>query len=72
MRDELIKNVGLSRVPVVYVEDLSKDFTLTLIHEHDGRDLELKYAQRVFEYIQQLWGDKIKLVTEIENEVWEF
>jgi stage V sporulation protein R len=72
VRDELIKNVGLSRVPVVYVEDLSKDFTLTLIHEHDGRDLELKYAQRVFEYIQQLWGDKIKLVTEIENEVWEF
>jgi len=72
VRDELIKNVGLSRVPVVYVDDLSKDFTLTLIHEHDGRDLELKYAQRVFEYIQQLWGDKIKMVTEIENEVWEF
>ena len=72
VRAELIRNVGLNRVPVIYVDNLSSDFTLTLIHEHDGRDLDLKYAQKVFEYIQVLWGDKVKLITEIENETWEF
>jgi len=72
VRSELIRNVGLNRVPIIYVDNLSSDFTLTLIHEHDGRDLDLKYAQKVFEYIQVLWGDEVKLVTEIEKETWEF
>ena len=72
VRSELIRNVGLNRVPIIYVDNLSSDFTLTLIHEHDGRDLDLKYAQKVFEYIQALWGDEVKLVTEIEKETWEF
>ena len=72
VRAELIRNVGLNRVPIIYVDNLSSDFTLSLIHEHDGRDLDLKYAQKVFEYIQALWGDEVKLITEIENETWEF
>jgi len=43
-----------------------------LAHEHDGRDLELAYAQKVFDYIKYLWGDPVKLITTIENEKWEF
>ena len=72
IRNELIRNVGLGRVPIIYVDNLSSSFTLTLVHEHDGRDLDLKYAQKVFEYIQKLWGDEVKLITEVENEMWEF
>ena len=72
VRDELIKNVGLNRVPTIYVDEIEKDNTLLLIHEHDGRDLDLPYARKVFEYIESLWGDKVKLISTIEGEIWEF
>ena len=72
VRDELINNVGLNRIPVVYVDEIEKDDTLSLIHEHDGRDLDLQYAKKVYDYIKVLWGDNIRIITQVENEVWEF
>lgn len=72
VRDELIQNTGLNRIPVVYVEEVEKDNTLTLAHEHDGRDLDLQYASKVFNYIKVLWGDNVKLLTNVEGEIWEF
>jgi stage V sporulation protein R len=72
VRDELIRNVGLNRVPIVYVDEIEKDNTLCLVHEHDGRDLDIQYASKVYEHLQTLWGDNIKLVSLVENEVWEF
>ena len=72
VRDELIRNVGLSRVPVVFVDEVEKDNTLSLVHEHDGRDLDLKYARKVYDHIRTLWGDNVRLITIVENEIWEF
>ena len=72
LRDDLILNVGLNRAPVVFVMEINKDHKLTLVHEHDGRDLEVPYAQKVFNYIKELWGDELILLTQIEGERWEF
>ena len=72
VRDELIQNSGLNRIPIVYIEEIEKDNTLALKHEHDGRDLDLKYAEKVFNYIRTLWGDNVKLISLVENEIWEF
>ena len=72
VRDDMINNIGLNRVPVVYVEEIEKDNTLSLIHEHDGRDLDLNYADKVYKNIKSLWGDKVKLISTVENEKWEF
>lgn len=72
VRDELIKNVGLNRVPVIFVDEVEKDNSLCLAHEHDGRDLDLNYAQKVYNHIKTLWKDEVKLVTIVENEIWEF
>ena len=72
VRDELIKNVGLNRLPVVYVDEIEKNNVLSLVHEHDGRDLDLAHGQKVHDYIKILWGDDVKLVSTVENEVWEF
>ena len=73
IRDDLIKNVGLNSVPVVLVKELKKDGTLILEHEHDGRDLELSEANKVFEYINDLWKPgEIRFTTVIEEETWEF
>jgi len=72
VRDDLIKNVGLNRVPVVLVKELLKDGTLILEHEYDGRDLELSEANKVFEHINDLWAGGVKFTTVIEDETWEF
>ena len=72
VRDELIKNVGLNRMPTVFVSEVEKNNTLSLIHEHDGRDLDLKYAKKVYQHLGTLWGDTIRLLTLVEDETWEF
>jgi len=72
VRDELIRNIGLNRIPIVYVDEIEKDNTLSIIHEHDGRDLDLQYASKVYDHLTTLWGDNIKLVSLVENEIWEF
>lgn len=68
----MITNVGLNRIPVVYVDNVGKNNMLSLIHEHDGRDLEMNYARKVFQHIKDLWRDEVKLFTIVEEEVWEF
>ena len=72
VRDDLIKLIGLGSVPVVYVEEMNKEHTLILRHEHDGRDLDIPYAKKVHNYIEQLWGDEVKLFTILEGDDWEF
>tara|TARA_R110002110_G_scaffold399853_1_gene615902 strand:+ start:1204 stop:2523 length:1320 start_codon:yes stop_codon:yes gene_type:complete len=72
VRDDLIKSIGLNSVPVIMVKELTKDGTLILDHEHDGRDLELSTANKVFEHINDLWTGEIKFTTVIEDETWEF
>ncbi len=72
VRDDLINNVGLNTIPVIVVKELQKDGTLILEHEHDGRDLELSEANKVFEHINDLWIGGIKFTTIIEDEAWEF
>ena len=72
VRDDMIRNIGLNRVPVVYIDEIEKDNSLCLIHEHDGRDLDLQYAQKVFGHLKTLWRDEVKLISTVENEIWEF
>ena len=72
IRDDLIRNIGLSSSPVVYVKEMLQDGTLILDHEHDGRDLELSEANRVFGHINELWSGGVRFTTMIEDETWEF
>ena len=72
VRDDLITNVALNSVPVVLVKELRKDGTLILEHEHDGRDLELSEANKVFEHINDLWAGDVRFTTIIEEDTWEF
>ncbi len=72
VRDDLIKTIGLNSVPVILVKEMKKDGTLVLEHVHDGRDLELSEANKVFEYINKLWHGEVAFNTIIEDETWEF
>jgi len=72
VRDDLIKNIGLNSVPVIYVKELLDDGTLVLEHDYDGRDLDLAAANKVFDRINELWVDTVRFTTVIEDELWEF
>jgi stage V sporulation protein R len=70
IRSELINSVAGNMIPVIYVDDVKKD-TLVLRHEHDGRDLELDYADNCVKLVGNIWHGEVKLFTEVEEESFE-
>ena len=72
VKNTLINQVGGNSIPKIYVESIDEGNILVLHHEHDGRDLELDYADRVVDHIGHLWKDGVvKLLTIIEDEPFE-
>ena len=55
-------------MPYIRVIDLNtKDYTLTLDHVYDGRELDIVYAKQTLKYIQALWGRKVRLITKTKE-----
>ena len=71
IREDLIKQVGGNSIPIIEIDNIDESNVLCLTHEHDGRDLELDYADAVVHHISHLWGDVVKLATIIEDEHFE-
>lgn len=67
VKEELIQHIGGSSIPIIYVDDVKKDNTLVIKHEHTGKDLDLNYAKKVVEHIKFLWQDNVKLNAKINN-----
>ncbi|RMG43752.1 MAG: SpoVR family protein [Candidatus Dadabacteria bacterium] len=65
VKETLIKNVGSGSIPVIKVEDadFGKKRTLYLKHYHDGRDLQLEYAERTLKHVKNLWEREVVLET---------
>jgi stage V sporulation protein R len=70
IKDTLIQNVGTGTIPVIKVEDsdFKNNRTLLLRHFHDGRDLQLEYAEKTLQYVQQLWGRDVVLETIVDSQ----
>ena len=69
VKEALLKNVGMKTVPVIKVEDadFGHSHTLYLVHHHDGRDLQLEYAEKTLAYLSQLWHGEVVLETALDN-----
>lgn len=69
VKETLIKNVGLGTVPVIKIEDADHGHNRVLYmrHHHDGRDLQLEYAERTLAYIQRLWGHEVMVETAVNG-----
>jgi stage V sporulation protein R len=69
VKETLIKNVGMGTIPVIKVEDAdhSHNRTLYMKHYHDGRDLQLEYAERTLAYVHQLWRHEVILETAVNG-----
>src|SRR5262249_34857463 len=63
VRETLVKSVGMGSVPVIRVEDADYNHnrTLLLSHAHDGRDLQLEYADKTLALVYRLWGREVVL-----------
>jgi len=69
VRDNLIKNVGTGWIPTIKIEDsdFGKNRTLYMKHYHDGRDLQLEYAERTLKHVASLWEREVVLETSING-----
>jgi stage V sporulation protein R len=65
----LLQNVGTGTIPVIKIEDAdyNNSRSLFLRHYHDGRDLQIEYAEKTLQYLRQLWGREVVLETEIND-----
>lgn len=71
IRKDFIKTIGMNSIPLVFISDVDDDGCLILQHDHDGRDLELDYAESVVKKIDSIWPNDVKFFTIIEDEAWE-
>lgn len=69
VKEALLKNVGMNSVPVIKVEDadFGHNHTLYLVHYHDGRDLQLEYAEKTLAYLWHLWLGEVALETTLDG-----
>ena len=69
VKETLLKSIGTGTIPVIKITDA--DFggnrTLYLVHDHDGRDLLLDYAERTLHHLHKLWGREVALETFING-----
>ncbi|MCZ6732723.1 MAG: SpoVR family protein [Gammaproteobacteria bacterium] len=69
VKDTLIAGTGMGSLPVIRIEDADykQNRVLYLTHAHDGRDLELGYAEKTLAYVYQLWGREVLLETTLQG-----
>ena len=69
VKETLVKSVGMGSIPVIRVEDADYNHgrTLLLLHGHDGRDLQLEYAEKTLAYVHRLWGREVILETVVNG-----
>jgi len=69
IKETLIRNVGTGTVPQIKIEDAdyNNNRALFLRHHHDGRDLQLEYAEKTLQYLHQLWRREVLLETVLND-----
>ncbi len=69
VKQTLIHNVGSGSLPVLKIDDadFGKNRTLYIKHSHDGRDLQLEYAEHSLRHLKALWGREVVLETTLNG-----
>ncbi len=69
LKETLLHNVGMSPVPVIKIEDADYNSNRVLLikHYHEGRDLQLEYAEKTLQHLHQLWKREVVLETIISE-----
>ena len=73
VRETLIANVGMNRVPVIRIIDANYEGQqkLLLRHQFDGRELDLGYSQHTLRYLYRLWKHPLVLETVLKGRYYQ-
>jgi stage V sporulation protein R len=65
VKETLIQTVGMNAHPVIkiYDADYGNNRALYVMHEYDGRDLHIGYAEKTLAHLHRLWGRRVLLET---------
>ena len=63
IKAKLLRQTGTAGMPVIKIHDADYGNArgLYLVHEHEGRDLEVTFAEKTLGHLRQLWGGKVWL-----------
>ncbi|MGF1474003.1 MAG: SpoVR family protein [Geminicoccaceae bacterium] len=69
VKDKLIRQVGAQSNPSIKITDADYDAKreLYLVHDHDGRDLELSYAEKTLSHLHGIWNRPVHLETRLND-----
>ena len=67
----MLSTIGTNSIPRIFVSDVTRSGELVIEHDHDGRDLDLEYAEEVVNQLTKLWPGGVKFFTIIEEEPFE-
>ena len=65
VKGALLRQIGLGGFPVIRIHDANfkNRRALRLVHEHDGRDLDMTAADKTLGHLRTLWGHDVFLET---------
>ena len=63
IKAKMLRQVGTASMPVIKIHDADYGGArgLYLVHEHDGRDLDVTHAEKTLSHLRHLWGGKVWL-----------
>ena len=65
VKNALLKQIATGSMPVIRIHDANHKGrrALYLVHEHDGRDLDMTHADKTLTHLRTLWGREVYLLT---------
>ncbi len=69
IKEQFLRSVGMGSMPVIEIvdADFGRKRTLYMVHQHDGRDLQLENAEKTLAYAFRLWGRECVLETVVSG-----
>jgi stage V sporulation protein R len=69
VKNALLKQIATGSMPVIRIHDANHKGRrgLYLVHEHDGRDLDMTHAEKTLSHLRALWGREVFLLTYVRG-----
>ncbi len=69
VKETLINSVAMGSIPKMFIDDADYGGKRSLYvrHEHDGRDLQLDYAERTMRHFITLWSKEVVIETTVNG-----
>ena len=69
VKNVLLKQIGTGSMPSIKIHDANHKGRrgLYLVHDHDGRDLDMTHADKTLHHLRTLWGRDTYLLTSVRG-----